>query len=78
MALLATGVGWAADTVFYTLDGTVTGGSNGYATESDITQNGMSWKVTGNTTISPWRIGGKNLTKVDRDAYSGLIGHFAC
>lgn len=70
MALLATGVGWAADTVFYTLDGTVTGGSNGYATESDITQNGMSWKVTGNTTISPWRIGGKNLTNVDRDAYS--------
>lgn len=70
MALLATGVGWAADTVFYTLDGTVTGGSNGYATESDITQNGMSWKVTGNTTISPWRIGGKSLTKVDRDAYS--------
>lgn len=70
MALLATGVGWAADTVYYTLDGTVTGGSNGYATESDITQNGMSWKVTGNTTMSPWRIGGKSLTKVDRDAYS--------
>ena len=60
---------WAAD-VFYTLDGTITGGNNGYATESDITQNGMQWKVMGNTDISPWRIGGKSLTGVDRPVYS--------
>ena len=69
MSVLAIGVGWA-ETVFYTLDGSIIGGNNGYATVSDITQDGMSWKVTGNTQMSPWRIGGKSLTKVDRDAYS--------
>lgn len=70
MSILAIGVGWAAETVYYTLDGTQTGGSNGYATESEITQDGITWMVTGNTTMSPWRIGGKNLSNVDRDAYS--------
>ena len=69
MSVLAIGVGWA-ETVFYTLDGSIIGGNNGYATVSDITQDGMSWKVTGNTQMSPWRIGGKSLTEVDRDAYS--------
>lgn len=62
--------GLSAETLFYTLDGTVTGGTSGYATESDITQDGIAWKVTGNTTMSPWRIGGKNLTGQDRPAYS--------
>ena len=56
--------------VVYTLDGTTTGGTNGYATASDITQNGILWKVTGNTTQNPWRIGGKNLSGVDRTVYS--------
>lgn len=54
----------------YVLDGTITGGSNGYATESEIEQADASWKATGNTEISPWRIGGKNLTNVDRPIYS--------
>ena len=54
----------------YTLDGTVTGGSNGYATESDITQSSISWKVMANTTMSPWRFGGKSLTNENRAAYS--------
>ena len=54
------------ETVTYTLDGTVTGGSNGYATESSITQNDVTWSVVGNTTESPWRIGGKSLTNTDR------------
>ena len=57
----------------YTLDGTITGGSNGYATESDITQNGISWKVTGNTTMNPWRIGGKNISSTDRLIYSTVV-----
>ena len=69
MSVLAIGVGWA-ETVFYTLDGSIIGGNNGYATVSDITQDGVSWMVTGNTQMSPWRIGGKNLSNVDRDAYS--------
>ena len=58
------------EVVAYTLDGTVTGGSNSYATESEILQNGMTWMVMGNTTMNPWRIGGKNLTEIDRPIYS--------
>ncbi len=54
----------------YTLSGTITGGSSGYDTESAITQGDISWKVMGNTTMSPWRIGGKNLNNVDRTIYS--------
>ena len=61
---------WADDVLVYTLDGTQTGGSNGYATESEITQNDITWMVMGNTTMSPWRIGGKNLTNEDRPLYS--------
>ena len=57
-------------TTSYILDGTITGGSSGYATESDITQNEIAWKVMGNTTMSPWRLGGKSLTGVDRTIYS--------
>ena len=57
-------------TLQYTLDGTKTGGSNGYATASAITQNEISWSAIGNTTTNPWRIGGKNLSGVDRVIYS--------
>jgi len=60
----------AEEEVYYTLDGTTTGGSNGYATESVITQNDITWMVTGNTTMSPWRIGGKNLSGENRPIYS--------
>lgn len=56
--------------VFYKLDGTITGGTGGYAEASTITQNGISWKVMANTTMSPWRIGGKSLTGADRPVYS--------
>lgn len=55
--------------VVYTLDGTETGGDNAYASESTITQNNVEWKVMGNTTMSPWRLGGKNITDVDRPIY---------
>ena len=70
LLMLFYGVGWAEETVYYTLDGTITGGSNGYATESEITQSNMTWKVMGNTTTNPWRIGGKNLTNAARPIYS--------
>ena len=59
-----------SEVVAYTLDGTQTGGSSGYDTESDITQNNISWKVKGNTTMNPWRIGGKSISGVDRPVYS--------
>ena len=71
-ALVIGGVGnaWGADEVHYTLDGTKTGGTQDYATASEIVQNDMTWKVTGNTTMNPWRIGGKGITNQDRDVYS--------
>ena len=66
---------WAEDVVHYTLDGTVTsGGNSNYAQDGGgLTQNGIDWSVTGNTTINPWRIGGKDLNENkggDREAYS--------
>ena len=63
--------GWGqTETLKYTLDGTVIGGSSGYADAGTITQNNISWKVMGNTTVNPWRIGGKNLTNENRPIYS--------
>lgn len=66
------GTAWADEEPFYTLDGTITtGGNSNYAQDGGgLTQEGISWSVTGNTTTSPWRIGGKNLTDVNRDVYS--------
>ena len=64
---------WAADyELVYTLDGSVTtGGNSNYAQDGGgLTQDGIDWSVIGNTTINPWRIGGKNLTNEDRLAYS--------
>lgn len=61
---------WAEETVFYALDGTVSGNNSDYAGAADLTQNGISWSVTANTQTNPWRIGGKSLTQVDRTAYS--------
>ncbi len=60
-------------TLFYTLNGTMTGGSSGYDSASDITQASHSWKVMGNTTISPWRIGGKSLTNAERPVYNTTV-----
>ena len=67
MTTALAGTAWA-ETVYYTLDGTQTGGTNGYATESEITQNDITWMVTGNTTMNPWRIGGKG--NASRPIYS--------
>lgn len=41
-----------------------TGGSNGYATLSeDLSIDGIKWNVVGNTTLTPWRLGGKGSAK---------------
>jgi hypothetical protein len=48
----------------------VEGTDNGYANSEDITIGGITWNVTGNSTLVPWRIGGKSLTEVDRAIYS--------
>ena len=58
------------ESVVYTLDGTKTGGTNGYAEASSITQSGIAWKVTANTQQNPWRVGGKSITNEDRTIYS--------
>ena len=77
LAFLAIPMGMRGQTrtevVTYTLDGTITNTGNvnsNYASESDITQDGINWKVTANTTIDPWRFGGKNLDGIDRPMYS--------
>ena len=75
MSILAIGVGWAAETVYYTLDGNQSTGTNSvphnaYAQAAETTQDGITWSVMGNSYMTPWRIGGKNLSNVDRDLYS--------
>lgn len=57
----------AIEQVIYKLDGTITGGSSGYAAESEITQNDVKWGVVGNTTMNPWRLGGKGISNTDRN-----------
>ena len=69
MAMLFSVMSFAQEAI-YTLDGTITGGSNGYAEASSLTQGNIAWSVTGNTTMSPWRIGGKSITNQDRAVYS--------
>ena len=57
--------------VLYTLDATVEQGTdNSYAGSEDITINGITWNVTGNTKVNPWRIGGKKLDAVDREVFT--------
>lgn len=59
----------AADTLVYTLTPT-SGSNNSYAGNCDIEINGVTWNLTGNSTMQPWRIGGKNLSGTDRSLYS--------
>lgn len=47
------------------------GGTNGYASLSeDLSIDGIKWNVIGNTTVTPWRLGGKKITEVNRYLYS--------
>ena len=47
-----------------------TGSNNSYAGNCDVTIAGIKWNLTGNSTMQPWRIGGKNITNQDRALYS--------
>ena len=60
---------WADDVVYYTLT-PAAGSNNGYANNCDVTISGITWNITGNSQMVPWRIGGKSLTGVDRTLYS--------
>lgn len=48
----------------------VAGSNNGYAGNCDVTIDGITWNVTGNATLIPWRLGGKSITAEDRSIYS--------
>lgn len=55
--------------LLYTLT-PVSGDNNLYAGNCDVTVNGIVWNLAGNSQQNPWRLGGKNITKVDRALYS--------
>ena len=46
------------------------GDNNSYAGNCDVTIDGITWNITGNSTMTPWRLGGKELSNVDRAVYS--------
>ena len=66
--VMVASVGWAQEP-FYTLNVT-TGTNNSYAGNCDIAIGGITWNVTGNSTMNPWRIGGKSINSTDRTVYS--------
>ena len=68
-AIFSIGQVWAAEQVAYTL-APATGSNNSYAGNCDVTISGITWNVTGNATMVPWRIGGRNLSGVNREVYS--------
>ncbi len=59
----------AEDSLVYTLT-PAAGTNNSYAGNCDITIDKITWNVTGNSSLTPWRIGGKSLTNVNRSIYS--------
>lgn len=69
MAMLISLVSFAQDAPIYELY-PVSGSNNGYAGNCDVTVNGIKWNLTGNSTMDPWRIGGKKITNQDRALYS--------
>lgn len=53
-----------------TSDPSTKGDNNSYAGNCDVTVDGITWNVTGNATMNPWRIGGKSLSNIDRAVYT--------
>ena len=60
---------FATEAVCYTLT-PAKGTNNAYASSCDIKIGDITWNLTGNSTVTPWRIGGKSLTNIDRTLYS--------
>ena len=69
MAMLISLVSFAQDAPVYELV-PATGSNNGYANNCDIIIEGITWNLTGNSTMQPWRIGGKGIENQDRALYS--------
>ena len=60
---------WGQEELVYTLTPT-SGSNNSYTGTCDVEIDGITWNLAGNSTVKPWRIGGKSLTNVDRALYS--------
>ena len=65
---------WATDELYYTLEPASTGSNssphNDYTAAATKTIDEIEWSVTGNSNMVPWRIGGKNISSVDRTVFS--------
>lgn len=59
----------ADDQLAYTLM-PAEGSNNNYGESCDITVSGITWNLTGNSKMIPWRIGGKSISSVVRRLYS--------
>ena len=66
---LSVGNVWGAEELYYTLT-PAKGSNNSYAGNCDVAISDITWNLTGNSTMQPWRIGGKSLSNVDRTVYS--------
>ena len=55
---------------FETANGDYVGTNNNYNESCEINVKGITWSVQGNSTMSPWRIGGKSITEEDRAVYT--------
>ena len=69
MAMLFSVMSFAQEAPVYELV-PAAGSNNAYASNCDVTIDGITWNITGNSTMIPWRIGGKKLTNQDRALYS--------
>ena len=63
---------FGAESVVKTLDttGNLQGSNNSYAGNCDVTSDNIIWNFNGNSTMNPWRLGGKSLTNTDRTVYT--------
>lgn len=55
---------------FETANGDYVGKNSEYNKSCEIDVEGITWVVEGNSTTSPWRVGGKNIDGVDRAVYT--------
>ena len=65
--------GAEAETIVHTISWTAygkNGGNSAYDKDCDMEIDGITWNLTGNAQINPWRIGGKSINSVDRTLYS--------
>lgn len=60
---------WSKEELVYTFQPSV-GSNNSYAGNCDVAIDGITWNITGNSTLIPWRLGGKSLSGVNRAIYS--------